>query len=124
MADGSTRLSYVRPGCLFAILLLLFLLPISLSLSFRIRKKQIVISLSSYLATPRPPLLRRISFIIFFAILRPRSDARSCFLYKILPWLRVVSHPNFSLFFFRFHCLAVPLISGTLQLLRVVVKPK
>ena len=104
------------PGCLFALILFLFLLPFS--------KANVYFSFF-LLAIPRSP-----SIVVFFlftlfsrSYIRPQTLVFVSYM-KYLPRPRVVSHPNFSLSFLDSIVFAVPLISGFLQSLRVVVKLK
>ena len=88
------------PGCLFALILFLFLLPFS--------KANVYFSFF-LLAIPRSPSIVVFFFVhVILAFLYPPSDARLCFLYEIFAQAsRGVSSKFFSLFF-RFNCLCSP----------------
>ena len=116
------RLSPVRPGY-FLRFSSFSSSSLSLCLSLLTRRKQIFISLSSYLETPRLPWIWCIFLGYFFCDITSALEGSFLFLWKISPRPRVVSHPNFLLFSLDFNCLPI-LISGTLQLLCVVVKLK
>ena len=107
-------LSFLRPGHLSLILFLLLLQILSLSLSLRSseKKSSFTLSLSSRLHALRRSLLFFFVYVIL-RCLRPRSDARYRFLYKILclglAWYLI---HFFSLFSLDLIVFAVPLTSG------------
>ena len=111
-AADAMRLDSVCPGYFFVILFL-FLLPLSGPLSRFVIVKTSHFSLSPRSATPRPSSFQ--CFILFFSTSRPRSRARSRSYKKHFigsAWCLI----RFSLFpFFRFNCLAVLLVSGSLS---------